>query len=39
VEYHPESVTTEDEAYDELAEVVESCLDMKKIYELIEEQE
>ncbi len=38
VEYHPEAVTTEEEAYDELAEVVESCLDMNKIYEIIEEQ-
>jgi adenosylcobyric acid synthase len=31
-------VTTEEEAYEELAGVVESCLDMKKIYEMIEEQ-
>lgn len=38
VEYHPETVTTEDEAYEELARVVESCLDMEKIYELIEGQ-
>jgi adenosylcobyric acid synthase len=39
VEYIPEVVTTEEEAYEELAGVVESCLDMKKIYEMIEEQD
>ncbi|WP_094226697.1 cobyric acid synthase [Methanolobus psychrotolerans] len=39
IEYHPETVTTEEEAYEELAEVVESCLDMKKIYQLIDDQE
>lgn len=39
IEYHPETVTTEDDAYEELAEVVESCLDMKKIYQLIDDQE
>ncbi|MBN2110714.1 MAG: cobyric acid synthase [Methanosarcinaceae archaeon] len=38
VDYHPEAVTTEEEAYDELAQIVESCLDMKKIYEMIEDQ-
>ncbi len=38
IEYLPEVVTTEEEAYEELAGVVESCLDMKKIYAMIEEQ-
>ncbi|MDY0385578.1 MAG: cobyric acid synthase [Methanolobus sp.] len=38
VEYHPETVTTEDEAYEELANVIESCLDMEKIYKLIDNQ-
>lgn len=38
VEYHPETITTEDEAYEELANVIESCLDMEKIYKLIEDQ-
>lgn len=38
VEYNPEMTGTEDEAYEELARMVESSLDMDKIYSLIEEQ-
>lgn len=38
IEYHPETVSTEEEAYDELANIIESCLDMKKIYDIIEGQ-
>ncbi|WP_406660059.1 cobyric acid synthase [Methanolobus sp. ZRKC3] len=39
IEYVPEVVTSEEEAYQELAEVVENCLDMQKIYEIIEAQD
>ena len=39
IEYIPEVVTTEEEAYQELADIVESCLDMQKIHEIIESQE
>lgn len=39
IEYLPEPVMSEEEAYEELAGVVESCLDMEKIYRIIEEQE
>jgi adenosylcobyric acid synthase len=35
LEYKPEDMMTEDEAYEELANVVEKNLDMKKIYEII----
>jgi adenosylcobyric acid synthase len=38
VDYHPETVTSEDEAYEELAQIIENCLDMDRIYELIEGQ-
>lgn len=37
VEFHPEVATTEEEAYKELADIVRSCLDMDKIYAMIEE--
>ncbi|WP_367344086.1 cobyric acid synthase [Methanomethylovorans sp.] len=37
VEFHPEVATTEEEAYKELADIVRSCLDMDKVYEMIEE--
>ncbi|OPY20497.1 MAG: cobyric acid synthase [Methanomethylovorans sp. PtaU1.Bin093] len=36
VEFHPEVATTEEEAYKELADIVRSCLDMDKIYAMIE---
>jgi len=35
IEYRPEDVMTENEAYEELANVVEQNLDMKKIYGII----
>jgi adenosylcobyric acid synthase len=35
LEYRPENITTEDDAYEELANMVERNLDMKKIYEII----
>jgi adenosylcobyric acid synthase len=35
LEYRPEDTTTESDAYDELATVVEQNLDMKKIYEIM----
>jgi len=35
IEYVPEEVMTENDAYEELANVVEQNLDMKKIYEIV----
>jgi len=35
LEYRPENITTENDAYEELANMVERNLDMKKIYEII----
>ena len=35
LEFRPEDVMTENDAYEELANVVERNLDMKKIYEII----
>jgi adenosylcobyric acid synthase len=39
IDYIPEAVTTEEEAYQELADILESCLDMQKIYDMIESQD
>jgi adenosylcobyric acid synthase len=36
LEYRPDNVMTENEAYEELANIVEQNLDMEKIYEIIE---
>lgn len=38
IEYRSEKITTEEEAYQELADMVENCLDMQKIYEILENQ-
>ena len=35
LEYRPEDVINENDAYEELANMVEQNLDMKKIYEII----
>ena len=39
IEYRSETVKTEEEAYQELADMVENCLDMQKIYEILDEQD
>lgn len=35
LEYHPEALMTEDDAYEELANILEENLDMKKLYEIM----
>ena len=36
LEYQPEALVTEDDAYEELANILEENLDMRKLYDIID---